>query len=113
MAQLSDKWPQSASGLIRPDVRCGAGLGEQPRPPSKRINVVQDRGLPQHDPPDHMGYRDVIGEDRRKAGASGRQTSRHAGVVELDANDEWRSLDIRRRDGKAADLGLTARNRLQ
>jgi len=38
---------------------------------------------------------------------------RHVLVVERDANNEWRRLDVRGSDGKAARLRLSARDCLQ
>src|ERR1044072_125008 len=53
---------------------------------SKRVDVVQDRGLAQHDAPDHMADRDVVGEDRREPGAGGRQGAGAGFVVGVDAD---------------------------
>jgi cell division protein FtsL len=55
----------------------------------------------------------MVGEDRREPGAAGRQALRHVLVVERDANNEWRRLDVRGSDGKAARLRLSARDCLQ
>jgi hypothetical protein len=38
---------------------------------SKGIDVVQDRGLPQHDLPDHVADLDAVGINRSEAGAAG------------------------------------------
>ena len=60
-----------------------------------------------------MGCLDVIGVDRREAGASGRQAFRDLPVVEPEADDERRRLNIRRRDSESAGLSLPGRDGLQ
>src|SRR5262245_66481298 len=55
---------------------------------SERVHVVHDRGLAQQDLADDVRGPNVIGVDRREAGAAGGQALRDSGVVEPDADDE-------------------------
>jgi hypothetical protein len=60
-----------------------------------------------------VGYRDVIGEDRRESVVPAGRRFAALSSIEFDADDERRGLDVRRRDGQAGGLRLTARHRLQ
>jgi hypothetical protein len=80
---------------------------------SERIDVVQDRPLPQHDLADDMARLDMLGEDRRETRAPGWQAARHFRVVERDPDDERRRLDLRRHDGQTAGLRVPGRDGLQ
>ena len=48
----------------------------------ERIDVIQDRDLPQEDAADDVGRLDAVGVDRRRAGATGRQTLDEIGIAE-------------------------------
>jgi hypothetical protein len=55
----------------------------------------------------------MIGKNRGDARAAGRQSRRERGIVELDPDDEWRRLDLRRGNGHAGCRDLPGRDRLQ
>src|SRR5262245_17737294 len=80
---------------------------------SERRYIIQDRGLSQHDLPDHVARLDTIGVYRGEPGASGGQAPRHLLVVKREADHEGCRLNLGRRDREAADLRLPARDGLQ
>src|SRR5262245_17358421 len=72
---------------------------------SERIDVVQDRHLPQQHAADDVADRDVVGEDRRGPGGASRQRLGELRVVEPDADHKGHSGDGLGCDGFARDLG--------
>src|SRR6516164_7104991 len=60
---------------------------------SKRIDVVEDRHLPQQYAADDVADLDVFGVDGSRAGRAGREALRERRVVELHAHDERPGLD--------------------
>src|SRR5215471_13951323 len=55
---------------------------------SKRIDVVEDRHLPQQDAADDVADLDVFGVDGSRAGRAGREALRERRVVKFHAHDE-------------------------
>src|SRR5262249_3917809 len=108
----------SASALRLSRAACGAHLVSsvivfsfgRSRPSWK--HVVHQRGLPQEHLADHVAGLDVVGEDGDARRAAGGQALGNRLVVEADADDEGRRLHLRRRHGRAGDLGLTGGHRL-
>src|SRR5882757_3280191 len=89
------------------------GSMTQPSHRSERIDIVGDRDLAQQHLADDVGELDVLGEDRRVAGASGRQAPGDPGIVEPDANDKRRRSDSLGRHRRSRRLHLAGRDGLQ
>jgi hypothetical protein len=70
-------------------------------PSSKRVDVVHNRDLSQDHLADDVARLDVRGVDRRVAGGAGGQFGRELGIVELEADNEWRRCDLPWRNGQA------------
>jgi len=64
----------------------------------ERVDVVQDRDLPQDHLADDVARFDVLGIDRGIASRAGWKGPGELGVVELDADDEWSSHHLSRCD---------------
>jgi hypothetical protein len=79
----------------------------------KWIDVVQDRDLPQQHLADHVGGLDMLGENRSRPGAAGREAFGKFRIIEPYSHDQGDSLYLLRRHGGARRLHLTARDRLQ
>src|SRR5262245_49915083 len=80
---------------------------------SERIDVIQDRDLPQDYLADDVARLDVLGINRRIASCPRRYTGGELAVIELDADKEWRRRDLPWCNGRARRQDLAGRGRLQ
>src|SRR5262245_55786085 len=80
---------------------------------SERIDVVDDRDLPQQDAANDVRRSRMLGVDGGLTGAAGWQALGDGSVVKGDAHDERRSANLRRSCGQPRGLYLPRRDRLE
>ena len=80
------------------DARCSGDSSGYPS--SEWIDVVQDSDLPQQHLADDVGRLDVLREDGRRPGATGRQATGELRVIEPDPCDKVGGLYVLRRYGE-------------